>query len=91
LKAEDYNKQYANERVDHIGQPPCSTPDKEVWRRIGEEVYTHRTTQISNLGRYRTVSTDGLINGKALKEKILNVEYDLHTMKLYFPNEDEEL
>ena len=91
MKASDYNKQFAEERVAHIGQPPTSPPPEEVWRRIGEEVYTSRTTQISNLGRYRTVSTDGLVNGKALKEKILNVEMDIYTRNLYFPNEEEKL
>jgi hypothetical protein len=91
LKAEDYNKQYADERVDHGGQPACSPPPVEVWRRIGLEVYGNRTTQISNLGRFRTVCTDGLINGGAIKEKMMKLEVDIYTRNLYFPLEEETL
>ena len=91
MKAEDYNKQFADERVDHIGQPPSSHPVKEVWRRIGFDAETGRTTQISNKGKYRTVDTHALLNGGNLKPKIMNVEMDLYTRNLYFPNEEEKL
>ena len=90
MKASDYNKQFAKDRVDHIGQPHTTLPDTEIWRRVGLD-HNGRTTQVSNKGRYRTVSTEGLINGTALKPKILKVEMDLYTRNLYFPNEEAEL
>ena len=91
MEAEDYNKQFAKERVDHIGQPPCSQADTEVWRRIGFDPETDRTTQISNKGRYRTVDRYALLHGGDLKIKVLKVETDLYTRNLYFPSEEGKL
>ena len=90
MKASDYNKQFARERVDHIGQPPCSLPPEEIWRAVGP-LNKERVSQISNKGRWRSVSTKALLYGGDLKPHILPIDGDLHTRDLVFPTEREVL
>jgi hypothetical protein len=90
MNASDFNKQFAEERrVAHSGQPAPSAGPEEVWCRVSTS--GERVTQISNKGRWRIISKEGLLYGKGLKEKMLSNISTAKEISWYFPLEGETL